>query len=404
MSQTGWSYIGGGSALVRLVQITTVPSTLGFLRGQAKFMRRFGITTQVITSPGEGIDEFVQSESVAVHELKMHRSLSPLRDLVVVVRLVLLLRKIRPHVVHAHTPKAGLLGTIASRLAGVPVTIYHLHGLRFVTTTGLKRRLLRWSDQLACSLADRVLSVGRSVREDAVANGLCRPDKVKVLLAGSINGVDATGRFNPNGLPPGSRHAARAELGIPADASVVGYTGRLVMDKGIRELVRAWFLIAGNSDIHMLLVGPFEPQDPLSPDIEHALRSDPRIHLAGLRWDTPRWFSAMDIVVLPSYREGLPVVLLEAGAMGLPVVATSIPGCVDAIEDGVTGTLIPPRDAVALAQAIMRYLDDPVRRAMHGAAARERMLRWFRPEEIWNMLLAEYRSLVEANGVQLSGG
>jgi glycosyltransferase involved in cell wall biosynthesis len=386
------------------VHITTVPITLQFLRGQSQFMRRFGISTEAITSSGEGVAEFARSESVTVHQVEMTRRVSPIRDLAAIARLVALLRKISPHVVHAHTPKAGLLGTIASRLAGVPVTIYHLHGLPLVTATGLKHRLLQWSDQLACGLSDSVLCVGPSVRKLALANRLCRPDKAKVLLAGSINGVDATGRFDPAGLVPGTREATRAEFGIPADALVVGYLGRLVADKGICELIEAWSLVSGNPRLHLLLVGPFEPQDPLSPDTEQVLRSDSRIHLAGLRWDPPRCLAAMDVVVLPTYREGLPVVPLEAGAMGLPVVATNIPGCLDAIEDGVTGMLVPPRDAAALARAIGRYLDDTALRVTHGAAGRARVLLRFRPEAMWEALLAEYRSLLGASGVRLPGG
>jgi len=389
---------------VRLVHVTTVPITLGFLRGQAQFMRRFGISTEAITSPGDGLAEFAKSELVAAYPLEMARRITPLRDFLALTRLVLLLWKIRPHVVHAHTPKAGLLGTIASRLAGVPVIIYQLHGLPLVTATGLRYWLLYWSDRLACGLADRVLCVGPSVREDMIAKGLCRPEKAKVLLAGSINGVDATGRFDPSGLAPGTREDARAELGIPADSLVIGYLGRLVPDKGIRELIEAWAVVSRKPNLHLLLVGPFEPQAPLSSDTEQALRSDTRIHLAGLRWDTPRWLAAMDLVVLPTYREGLPVVPLEAGAMGLPVVATNIPGCVDAVTDGVTGTLVRPRDAAALAIAIGRYLDDPALRARHGAAARARMLCWFRPEAMWGALLAEYRSLLEAHGLRLTRG
>lgn len=391
--------VGAHRAPVTLVHVTTVPLTLGFLRGQAAFMCRHGIETEVISSAGVGLEEFVRSEGVLVHVVQMERRISPIRDLGALVRLVRVLRRIRPDIVHAHTPKGGLLGTIASHLAGVPVTIYHIHGLPLVTAAGFRKWVLRWSDWLACHLADRILCVSASIREIVIASGLAPADRVRVLLKGSINGVDADGRFNPDQLSAHTRAAIRAEAGIPVDARVVGFVGRIVGDKGIRELVEAWSGLAPtHRDAHLLLVGPFEPQDPLPAAVEEQLRTDPRIHLAGLRWDTPQWLSAMDVVVLPTYREGLPVVPLEAAAMGLPVVATRVPGCVDAVEDGVTGTLVPVRDTAALAQAIAVYLDDPALRWAHGRAGRERVVTWFSPEAMWDALLKEYRSLLPHRG------
>lgn len=380
--------------MAKLVHITTVPITLGFLRGQAAFMRQHGIVAEAVTSPGEGIAEFVESEAIRVHEIPMTRVISPLKDSLALVRLVRLFRALRPDILHAHTPKAGLLGTIASRIAGVKVTIYQLHGLPMVTATGLRRMFLLWSDRLACALADCVICVGQGVREEALEHGLCHPEKAKVFLGGSANGVDAMSRFNPADVSAGARAEIRSECGIPSEAFVVGYLGRVVGDKGLRDLVKAWERLSVNANLRLLIVGPFEPQDPLPPEIVAILTSDPKIILAGVRWDTPRWLAAMDLVVLPTYREGLPVVPLEAAAMGLPVVATKVRGCNEAVEDGVTGTLVDPRDPVGLAIAIERYVSDPDLCASHGAAGRRRMLEVFRPELIWEALLEEYQELL----------
>lgn len=387
----------GVSAPARLLHITTVPITLGFLRGQAGYMRAQGIETEAVTSAGEGLAEFIQSEAIPVHQLEMSRRISPLRDLVAVVRLTALLRRRRPDLLHAHTPKGGLLGTVAGRLAGVPVILYHIHGLPLATATGLRRLLLWGSDWLACRLATEILCVSSSVRDEVLRHRLTTAGRITVLLRGSINGVDAEGRFNPAMLPPGSRAQARTESGIPPKAHVVGYVGRLVTDKGLCELANAWRMLASDHpNAHLLLVGPFESHDPLPTDVVRQLQADPHVHFTGLQWDTPRWLAAMDLVVLPSYREGMPVVPLEAAAMALPVVATRVPGCVDAIEHGVTGTLVPVRDTAALAAAISDYLDHPELRERHGSAGREAMLRWFKPERMWAALAGEYRRLLAA--------
>jgi len=311
------------------------------------------------------------------------------------VRLCHRLSQIRPQIVHAHTPKGGLLGMLAARITHVPIRIYHVHGLPFMTAKGFRRLILRLSERTACLLASRVLCVSHSIREIAVAERLCSPEKVKVLLHGSGNGVDAVSRFNPAYADEGLRRQVRAQAGIPADALVIGFVGRIVRDKGIVELAGAWLRLRDEFNVlYLLLVGPFEPQDPLPEEVVHLLRSDPRIRLVDLVDNIFPFYAAMDIVTLPSYREGFPNVPLEAAAMQIPVVATRIPGCVDAVQDGLTGTLITPQDAEALATALRMYLNDPELRQRHGRAAREYVLANFRPEDIWEALYREYEDLL----------
>jgi glycosyltransferase involved in cell wall biosynthesis len=240
-----------------------------------------------------------------------------------------------------------------------------------------------------------VLCVSHSLRDEALSAGIARAEKITVFLHGSGHGVDATGRFDPRATPD-ARHEVRARFGIPRDAVVVGFVGRIVRDKGLVELVRAWELLRDRYPaLHMLVAGGFEPQDPVPPDVEAVLRNDARIHLAGWTTDTPPLYAAMDLLTLPTYREGFPNVPLEAGAMSLPVVATRVAGCVDAVEDGVTGTLVPPRDAAALASAIAAYIDDPALGNAHGQAGRDRVLRDFRREPLWDALHAEYQRQID---------
>lgn len=385
--------------IVKLLQITTVPETLNFLKGQTGYMKARGFEVHALSSPGEFLTEFAASEQVSVHAVKMHRRITPLQDIYAIFQLWLHLRQIRPQIVHAHTPKGGLVGTISAWLAGVPVRIYHIRGLPFMTATGYKRLLLRWSEKVSCLLANQVLCVSHSIREVAVAE-ICPADKVKVLLGGSGNGVDASGKFNPAQVGEHTRQEIRKKYGIPAEALVVGFVGRIVRDKGIAELVAAWqTLRAEFPNLHLLMVGSFEPQDAVSPDVENLLTSDARIHLTGIVYNTAPVYAAMDILTLPTYREGLPNVPLEAAAMELPVVATLIPGCIDAVQNGVTGTLVPPRNAEALADAIRMYLNDSELRRQHGQVGRDRVLQEFRQEAIWEAVYQEYLQLLQQQGL-----
>ena len=389
---------------IRLVHITTVPISLNFFHGQVGYIKLRGIEVHAVSSPGKELGAFGEREGVVVHAVGMPRCITPLRDLVALWRMFSVLRRIRPHLVHAHTPKGGLLGIIGAWLARVPVRIYHIHGMPFMSAAGLKQWIMRWTEKVSCRFAHQVLCVSRSVRDVAVAERICPPEKIRVLLNGSINGVDASGRYNPEALGNGARQQVLEIHGIPRDALVVGFVGRVVRDKGVVELVEAWQVLREEfPSLHLLIVGPFELQDPVPPDVVRVLQGDIRIHLTGEVNDMPPFYAAMDVVALPSYREGLPTIPLEAAAMGLPVVATRIPGCVDAVVDGVTGTLVPPREAGALAEASRNYLANPDLRQRHGSAGRERVLRDFRPEAIWEALCREYARLLRDKGLPIPG-
>jgi lipopolysaccharide/colanic/teichoic acid biosynthesis glycosyltransferase/glycosyltransferase involved in cell wall biosynthesis len=394
---------GGRAAQPTIAHVVNAPQILRwFFLGQTAYMRARGLRTHVFSSPGPELEAFAQAERVGVTAMEITRQITPHQDFVTIVHLTRALRQLRPAIVDAHTPKGGLLGMIAATLAGVPVRVYHLRGLRLDTAAGMQRLILLASERVSCFLAHRVICVSHSVREAALALGLCPPEKITVLGHGSGNGVDASGRFDPERLSLEARCAVRSQLGIPDEALVIGFVGRVVRDKGLTELADAWrALRAEDASLHLLVIGPFEPYDPLSPDTAALLRQDQRIHLTGPVDDTAPLYAAMDLVVLPTYREGFPNVLLEAAAMALPVVATRVAGCVDAVQDGLTGTLVPPRDADALAAAIRRYVADPGLRRRHGAAARQRVLHDFRQDAIWEALYEEYARLLRAQGVRI---
>lgn len=368
-------------------------------------MAQRGFEITGISSAGFYQTKFMDEEPVRLVTVEMTRRITPIRDLVALARLVKALRAIRPHIVHAHTPKGGLLGMLASVIARVPVRIYHMRGLPLTTAKGPRRAILALTERTACTFASRVLCVSHSLRAAAIDEHLAAPGKILTLNRGSGNGVDAATAFNPD-LPEGDtclrREVFRGSLRIPRDARVVAFLGRLVRDKGLVELADAWkSLSERHPDAHLIVVGPFEPQDGLPASSIEILRGHPRIHLLDRTADVRSVYSAADLVVLPTFREGLPNVLLEAAAMRLPVVATRVSGCVDAVVDGTTGTLVAPGNAVALGAAIEKYLSDTNLRLRHGEAARCHVLASFPQEAIWSATYEEYRALLNEKGFSL---
>ena len=377
----------------RVAHITTISLTLGFFRGHAKAAVAAGWEVLGISGPGpirpivpDGID-------FEHHTVPLRRRIEPGHDAVSVLRLTRLLRKLKPDVVHAHTPKGGLIGMMAAAAARVPVRVYTVHGWPAATATGVKKRLLLAAEKVSCRLAHRVICVSRSVADELVASGCARPGQPVVLGEGSVDGVDARGNFDPANVPEGLRE----ELGIPADARVLGFVGRFTRDKGIVELTRAWKgLREAYPDLWLVAVGPVLEDEDLPDGVLDVLSNDDRVVLPGMVDGMARWYAMMDVLAFPTYREGFPVVALEAQAMALPIVSCRVIGCVDAFEDGVTGTLVSAGDSIALEGAVRRYLDDPELAASHGVAARERVLEHFDPQRIRQAVLAEYDQLLRS--------
>lgn len=378
---------------IDLVHINTEALSWMFFVGQGAFMKARGIQFHAISSPGEYLDTFAAGEGVMVHPVDISRAITPLKDFRSTYCLWRRLRCIRPTIVEAHTSKAGILGMVAAWIARVPIRIYHNHGMALLSETGPKRMLLWWCERVACLLAHRVIYVAESVRDAAVHEGLCAPVKAKVIS--SINGLDAAIRFNPGSVAKNARSEVRRLNGIPEDALVIGFVGRIFWVKGVAELLSAWKDVSRRFDAaHLLVVGAVDSRLPAPPEVVERLQADPRIHLTGYIGDMPPYYAAMDVLVLPSFYEGLGYVLLEASAMEVPVVGTKIPGIVDAVCDGVTGTLVPPGDVVALARAISAYLQDSELRRTHGVAGRKYVSDRFNQEQVWNALYQEYKRLL----------
>lgn len=383
------------AASIRLVYIATDPLTaFRLMDGQLGFMKRRGFDVTVITSPGPLLDAAAQREGVNAIAVPMSREVSPLADVIALARLTWVLRRLRPTIVNAGTPKAGLLGVIAARLAGVPVIVYLLRGLRFEGAQGVRRLVLAAAEHVAAGFADRVFVNGPSLRDRFTALGCARLDKTWIPGSGSSNGLDVA-RFARSSERDAWARGERARLGLPASAIVVGFVGRFVRDKGLIELVAAFQAAAEKSpQLRLLLVGDYDATDPLPAHVVEFIDRDPRVVRTGFVDEPARYYSLMDVFAFPSYREGFPNAPLEAAAAGLPIAAFRATGTVDAVVDGETGTLVPAKDAATLAAALLAYATDPALAKRHGAAGAGRVRALFQREVVWAQIADEYARLV----------
>nr|WP_284060411.1 glycosyltransferase family 4 protein [Pseudomonas sp. NW5] len=371
-----------------LVLVTTVPQTLStILRGQPGFLgEHFALT--LVTSPDGSCEEIAAREGVPVQTVSMRRGISPLHDLLSLVRMIWLLLKLRPDAIHSYTPKAGLIAMLAGFICRVPVRIHTFTGLIFPTASGFRQRLLIQIDRLICACATRVVPEGEGVRRDLQKYAITSKP-LEVIGFGNIAGVD-TCFFAP--WHEDVRQAAvalRRKQGIPEQAFVFCFVGRLNRDKGIDELAEAFF--QGMPEAHLLIVGDVDESAPVSAEVLDRLAAHGRVHLLGFQQDVRPALMLANVLVLPSYREGFPNVVLQAGAMQRPVIATDISGCNEVITPGRNGWLVPPRDVPALGR-IMREVHSMPGAALNqmGIQARQRIEARFERAAYWQRLLDFY--------------
>jgi glycosyltransferase involved in cell wall biosynthesis len=371
----------------------THPQTCLTLTGRLRALREAGFRVTLVSSSGELLDRTAAREGAETIAIPIKRRLAPFADLRALLCVYRLLRRIQPDVVEFSTPKAGLLGMISSWLCGVQVRIYMLRGLKLEGAAGLKRRILLAAERLASSCAHVVLCNSESLRAQALALRIAPATKLKLLHRGSSNGVDVE-RFAP--APKGDPSEVRERLGLPFDAPVIGFVGRLTRDKGIPELVEAFDVILRKQpEAYLLLVGWFDlAEDALGKTVQNRILSHPRILCTGFVADTAPYYRAMDLLVLPSWREGFPNVVLEAAATGIPVITTTTTGSRDAVVPEVTGFLIPPGYPEAISEAVLSLLTDPERRFRMGQAARAWVLEHFVDHQVLGMAVAFYKQLL----------
>ena len=343
---------------MKYLYVTTISMTLDyFLKGVMTDLVKAGNEVVAVSSPGPWMAGVRAIDGVKVIEVPMERRISPLKDLRSLCRLYKVIRAERPDIVHSFTPKAGLLAMMAAKLAGIKVRVHTFTGLVFPTASGLKKRLLKTTDKLTCSCATNIIAEGQGVRKDLIDAGITKKE-VRVLGHGNIRGIDLT---YYDRTPEVMELAEK--LRVP-DVFTFLFVGRVVRDKGIVELVQAFERICSDKrPVRLVLVGPFENNvDPVPEDIRRRIGENPAIitedELTGI--DLLAWYAASDCFVLPSYREGFPNTVIEAGAMGLPSIVTDINGSNEIISDSVNGLIVPPKDSEALFNAMRKMLDDNI--------------------------------------------
>ena len=377
----------------RLVCVVTVAMSTKFFEGQLPYLAEHGFDVTMVSSPGSELTS-MKNTGLETWAIPMEREISPLRDMRSLWALWRLFRRLRPDIVNVGTPKAGLLGTLAAKIAGVPCVIYTLRGLRLETTSGWKRWLLLLTERISCKLADSVRCVSHSLQRNVTDLGIARPRKTCVVGNGTSNGIDIP-RFTSLSKYSTKAESLRSALGIPAEARVVGFVGRFTRDKGVEELYRAFICLkADNPDLRLLMVGDYESGDPVPNDLRSSIDSDPNVIQTGFVSDVAPYYSMMDVLVFPSRREGFPGVPLEAQVAEVPVVASNATGAIDSVINGVTGFVVPVGDVDQLQSAIGRLLDDPDLRKRMGRAGSDWVTQNFRREIVWEAMLADYSKLL----------
>ena len=374
---------------IKLFRISTIPNSLaGLLKGQLKMLNE-QYEVIAVSSPGKAIAVLREREGVRTIEVPMERRISLVKDFISLLRMIRVFAKERPYMIHSITPKAGMISMLAGWITRVPIRMHTFTGLVFPTATGFKKKLLIAMDRLTCACATHIIPEGEGVKRDLMTYRITKKP-LRVIANGNVNGVDLT-YFNRTDEVMKQAAAYRQE-----ECFTFCFVGRMVRDKGINELISTFIRLHKQyPQARLLLVGPFEKElDPVLPDIEKAIQEHPAIRFVGLQPDVRPFLAASDALVFPSYREGFPNVVLQAGAMGLPSIVTDINGCNEIIRPNENGMIIPPKDEEALYQAMEIFLLHPEEVQRMAGKARPLIASRYDQKIVWEALLKEYKRII----------
>ena len=378
----------------KLVRITTVPISLEkLLENQARFFKTYYSVT-LVSSQKEQLQRLAKEQGVNHFSLEMTRKITPLQDLRCLLQLIRFLRKDKPHIVHTHTPKAGIVGMLAAFIAGVPLRMHTVAGLPLMEAKGLKKSILYAVERLTYRCATHVYPNARGLMDFIQEKKLAGKTPLKCIGNGSSNGIDLT-YFNPERVSKEQEMSFREKWNISKDDFVFLFIGRLVGDKGVNELVAAFEQLANKTpNAKLLLVGPQEPTlDPLKQVTIASIEKNPKIVSTAYQQDVRPFLKMAQVFVFPSYREGFPNVVLQAGAMGIPCIVSDINGCNEIIENEVNGLIVPPKSIQPLSEKMYSLYKDPEKRAIFIDRTKERIATNFERTHYWKLLLEEYKRL-----------
>ena len=377
------------SQKIKIIRTSTIALSLDYLlKGQLEFLN---MTYEIVAVSGHDhhLEKVAQREGVRTVNLPMQRAISPVKDLVSLWQLYRLFRKEKPDVVHSITPKAGLLSMLAAKMARVPVRMHTFTGLIFPSKTGLLQTILIGMDRLLCWAATTIIPEGQGVKNDLISYQITTKP-LQVLANGNVNGID-TSYFDQTLFSESANQSRQDKLKISPDDFVFIFVGRLVGDKGLNELIAA-FKVLALPNVKLLLVGPYEPElDPLKAETLQGIDHNANIITVGFQPDVRPYFAIADALVFPSYREGFPNVVLQAGAMGLPSIVTNINGCNEIIKNHQNGLVIPVKDSSALEKAMRQVVEDEVLYQSLRHEARLKIVNNYEQQVVWQAILAEYK-------------
>ncbi len=317
------------------------------LTNQMRFMEKKGFEVLAVSSKGPEIDKIVKREGVRYFTVPFSRKISPITDFYCLLKLIFLILKKKPDMVHTHTPKAGLIGMLASKICGVKYRFHTVAGLPFMTSKGLKRKLLILIEKLTYWSSNYVLPNSESMRGVILEYKLVDTNKIKIIGFGSSNGIDLD-EFNPQALKSKITNKILNKINHSKDKKYLLFVGRVVKDKGVTELVDAFINLEKRFENYtLLIVGPIEnirKEEGIPLHILDEIENNPRIMALGWSDDVKYYLDIADFLIHPSYREGFPNVLLQAGAMGCPIICSDIPGNIDMVEHKITGLLFKSED------------------------------------------------------------
>lgn len=375
----------------KIVRITTVPLSLDkLLEGQLKYMANHFEVIAVSCWEDGYLKEIAEREGVQYHSIEMTRSITPAQDLKALFRMVKFLRQEKPEIVHSITPKAGLLSMIAAKLAGVPIRVHTFTGLIFPYKTGILQKILILTDKILCACATHIIPEGKGVKDDLIRFNITSK-RLEIIGNGNVNGINAK-FFSQNHFSEEFLKALKKNLNISENDFVFIFVGRLVKDKGINELITAFSKIQ-QKNLKLLLVGSFEQNlDPLEENTLTEINQNPNIISVGWQNDVRPYFAISDALVFPSYREGFPNVVMQAGAMGLPSIVSDINGCNEIIIDNVNGIIIPAKDENAIQSAMKNLYENKVLYQQLKSNSRTLIISRFPQKLIWNEIKIFYTS------------
>ncbi len=379
---------------LKLIRITTVPISLEkLLEGQLAYMKEYYDIT-AISSDKQRLGQYGVKEGVETYHIEQTRKITPLKDLNAVLKLYKFLKREKPLIIHSHTPKAGIVGMTAAYFARVPLRLHTIAGLPLMEAKGVKKLLLLVIERLTYRFATNVYPNSKGLYDYILFKRLTSKKKVKVLGQGSSNGID-TKYFSREHFSETDILQKRNEYNIPANEFVYVFVGRIVKDKGIDELVSAFTELQKREiNCTLLLVGPFEEElDPVSENTKIEIATNAKIITTGYQSDVRIFYAMSNALVFPSYREGFPNVVMQAGAMGLPSIVSDINGCNEIIVENKNGIIIPVKDRQVLFDAMKKLLEDKPLYTNLQNNARSLITERFDQKEIWQILLNEYKML-----------